>query len=305
MISGVLMSINQAVLFTKPVHHQGIDLDPEVLNELAKQFFETRGFRFMNHRRVTGPELQERNIISQHYLMYSKGALAERIEMCDSGKIRFEEFFGKGWDGEMAAGKILPLQELLSTAKISVHQLFNRWNGLFGAGKTVKLQDGFIMGWLEDLDLYCINAFYPSLESHFYHPDTVMHYYVAEFDAAEVSWKKFRKKILGVTNASNAVPESFRGQLYHEYPVQFPGRDNFIHGSAGPFEAFIERAIHEPDFEMSTNPVGTFLAGKGVALESFAAWKARQTLAGLGELFDQTEEIDTDAVLQILDGVEF
>jgi hypothetical protein len=294
------MSINQAVIFTKPVHHLGLELTPEKLDEMARCFFESKGFSFVLTKQVTGPELAAAEIIKQHYLMYSTAACAERMDVSEDGKKRFETAFGKSWDSEFNAGKILSTKELLREKKISVHQLFNRWNGLFGAGKTAKLQDGLIMGYLADLDAYCINAFYPSMETNFYHSDTRIYYYVIEFDSAQVSWKEFRKSILGSTNAMNAVPESFRGQLYSEYPVPFPGRDNFVHGSAGPFEGFVERAIHEPDFEMASNPIGLFLSDKGVTLDSFREWKSRQSITQLGHLFDETEEKNTDEVLELL-----
>ena len=299
------MAINQAVIFTKPVHHLEGELTPEKLDELARSFFDTHGFSFIYSKTVSGPELAAREVIKQHYLMYSTAACADQIIVSDAAKVRFQDAFGVSWDSEFSAGKILPTADLLKQRKISVHQLFNRWNGLFGAGKTAELQDGFIMGYLEDLEAYCINAFYPSMEANFNHPDTRINYYVVEFDSEQVSWKQFRKKVLGSTNASNAVPESFRGQLYSEYPVQFPGRDNFVHGSAGPFEGFVERAIHEEDFEMTSNPIGAYLAGKGVTLESFAAWKAAQTITSLGDLFDETEEKNTDDILPILDAVKW
>lgn len=299
------MSVNQSVIFTKPVHHQGIDLDPERLAALARSFFESNGLHFILHRSVTGPELAARTIIKQHYLMYSEAACAEELQVTDAGKAVFEKAFGCRWEDEVAAGRILSTKHLLETAKISTHQLFNRWNGLFGAGKTVKLQDGFIMGWLEDLELYCVNAFYPSMEDHFYHPDTIMHYFVAEFDSDQVSWKTFRKQLLGATNSSNAVPSSFRGQLYHEYPVQFPGRDNFVHGSAGPLEGFIERSIHEPEFDMASNPIGRYLMEKGISLDAFRDWKAARSITEIGDLFDETEEIDTDDALLVLDKVHW
>ncbi|MDF7799132.1 hypothetical protein P4C99_06630 [Pontiellaceae bacterium B1224] len=299
------MSVNQAVIFTKPIHHLQLDLTPERLDELARDFFSSKGFSFVFTKQVTGSELAARDVIKQHYLMYSKAACADQIEVSEEGKKRFETAFGKRWVREFKAGKIKSTAELLQEKKLSVHQLFNRWNGLFGAGKTAKLQDGLIMGHLVDLDAYCVNAFYPSMEANFYHSDTRIYYYVVEFDSAKVSWKEFRKSILGSTNAMNAVPESFRGQLYAEYPVPFPGRDNFVHGSAGPFEGFVERIIHEPDFEMTSNPVGAFLSDKGVSLDSFSEWKSRQSITQLGDLFDETEEKNTDEVLPILKRVDW
>ena len=161
------------------------------------------------------------------------------------------------------------------------------------------------MAYLEELDCYCINAFYPAMEANFNHPETQIDYYVLEFDPTQISWEQFRKNILGSTDSSKADPSSFRGQLYAEYKVEFPARDNFVHGSAGPFEGFVERAIHEDGFELSANPIGAYLMGRGVTLESFAAWKATQSVSVIGALFDSTEEKNTDDIFIVLDSVDF
>ena len=174
---------------------------------------------------------------------------------------------------------------------------------LFTTRQTQKIGTGLLMARLSGLDCYCINAFYPAMEENFYHPSTNMDYFVVEFDPGQVSWEAFRKEILGVTNAANAAPESFRGQLYAKYKVEFPGRDNFVHGSAGPLEGLVERAIHEPDFELAANPIGRVLEAADVSLERFKEWKARQSVADLADLFDATEEKNTDEVLPVLDTV--
>lgn len=295
------MSINQAVLFTKPVHHLDTGMSPEKLNELTQDFFGEQGFEFVCSRSVTGSELAERDVIRQHYLMYSKAACADTVDITDGGKVKFREAFGKSWEDELSAGRILPTADLLQSRSLDVHQLFDHWNNLFVERKTVKLQDGILMGYLEEVDAYCINAFYPSMEANFYHPDTRIHYHVVEFDPAQVSWKSFRKNILGATDSSKADPASFRGRLYSQYPVRFPGRDNFVHGSAGPIEGFVERAIHEPDFNACSNPIGRYLAEREVSLDEFKAWKSRLSITEIGELFDATEEMNTDEVLPILD----
>ena len=120
-----------------------------------------------------------------------------------------------------------------------------------------------------------------------------------------VSWAQFRKAILGATDASKAAPDSFRGQLYAAHAVEFPGRDNFVHGSAGPLEGLVERTIHEPDFDMATNPVGRCLLERGVTLEQFKQWKASRSISELGEIFDTTEEKNTAEVLSLLDDIRF
>ena len=302
------MSVNQAVIFTKPVHHVGSDLTPSQLDELARSYFEEKGFNIVFSKAVTGAELAERDIIKQHYLMYSKAACTSSISdlnISDEGKANFESAFGQRWDQEVALGKVITTEQLLATKDISVHQLFEKWNAQFSARKTAKLEDGLLMAYLADLDAYCINAFYPAMEGNFNDPATVIHYHVVEFDSAQTSWQQFRKEILGSTDSSKADPASFRGQLYAQYPSEYPGRDNFVHGSAGPFEGFVERAIHEADFKMESNPIGEHLKGEGVTLDSFKTWKAQQSIADLGNLFDATEEKNTDEVLQALDEVSW
>jgi hypothetical protein len=243
--------------------------------------------------------LAERHLIEQHYLMYSRGSYGD-VSITDAGRMAFEQAFGKSWDAEVQAGHILGNPQLLKEKGIDEKELYLRWNEQFMNHQTHKIQMGLIMAWLDELGTYCINAFYPAMEANFYYPFTCMNYHVLEFDPQQLSWQTFRKKILGSTDASHADPESFRGQLFREFPVEFPSRDNFVHGSAGPLEGLIERMIHEPDFSCKENPVGQYLLNRGISCEAFEQWKVRQTLDELGTLFDQTEEKNTAEIFPLL-----
>ena len=295
------MPVNQAVIFTKPVHHLRIGLSSEELNQRLRCFFEQKGVRFINSKQVTGVELESREVIKEHYWMYSVAARADTVCVDEAAKERFEAFFGKTWQDELDAGRIVSMPRLLNDFDISAQQLFVIWRNLYASGQTVKLQAGWIMGFIEELNVYGINAFYPSLEEIFYHPEARIHYHVVEFDSAQISWEEFRCNLLGITNAGAADSGSFRGELFLDYPVEFPDRDNYAHGSAGPLEGLIERAIHEVDFDITTNPVGAYLAERGVTRDSLLCWREAQPLAALGDLFDATEEKNTEVVLQILE----
>lgn len=300
--------INQAVVFTKPVHHLKVPLTPSELDEQTRAFFEGKGFKIVAARKTNGSELAARDVIKEHYLMYSRAACIGSIDelgLSDEAKIRFESAFGKSWKAE--AGKVLGSPALQREKGISSHELYLHWNEQFLSRQTVKMQDGVIMAWLAELDCYCINAFYPAMEENFYNPATEMTYFVMEFDPEQVSWMQFRKNILGATDASRAESGSFRGRLYavHGDDLEFPGRDNFVHGSAGPVEGFVERIIHEPDFDMAANPVGLYLLERGIDLETFKRWKSGLSISQLGELFDATEERDTAEALGLLAGIEF
>ncbi len=301
-------TINQAVVFTKPVHHLGLPLTPEQLDQQTRTFLTDKGLRIVLNRKLTGTELSERDAIRQHYLMYSKAACIDstsELVLSDEAKARFFASFGKNWDEEADAGKILGFPRISREKGISAQELYLLWNDQISSRKTQKIQDGLLIAYLKALDCYCINAFYPAMEENFYNPKTDITYYVVEFDPDQISWEQFRENILGSTDASKADPQSFRGQLYaiYGYALEYPGRDNFVHGSAGPVEGFVERVIHEPDFDMTTNPVGDYLAEQGMTLDSFKLWKSGQSISQLGDLFDSTEEKNTDEALSLLGNI--
>lgn len=296
--------MNQAVVFTKPVHHLGLSLTPEQLDMQIRTFLGEKDFRFALSKQLTGSGLAERDVIKQHYLMYSKAACVESVdelELSDEAKAKFESAFGKSWQTE--SGKVLGSPALQQEKEISAQELYLLWNEQFSSRQTCKIQDGVILAWLAELDCYCINAFYPVMEDNFYNPATEIAYHVIEFDPDQISWAQFRKNILGATDASKAEPESFRGQLYAAHQVEFPGRDNFVHGSAGPLEGLVERTIHEPDFDMAANPVGRYLLERGITLDMFKDWKSSRSISQVGEVFDATEEKNTDDALAYLSGI--
>ena len=100
------MAINQAVIFTKPIHHLELELAPDKLNSLARIFFEQHEFSFVYSKEVSGKELAERSVIKQHYLMYSTAACADQFDVSAEAKSRFKLAFGKTWDEELNGGKI-------------------------------------------------------------------------------------------------------------------------------------------------------------------------------------------------------
>jgi hypothetical protein len=304
------MSLNQAVVFTKPVHHLNLPLNAAGLADQTRTFLEEKGFSIVSSKKVSGSELAARDVIKQHYLMYSEAACvqsAEELSLSAEAQFRFLSAFGKVWQEEVDAGSIMGFPQIKNVKGISADELQVLWSEKFASKQTQKIQDGLLLAHLDDFDCFCINAFYPAMEENFYNPITEITYFVVEFNPDQISWKQFRKNILGVTDSSKADAESFRGQLYKTYGVEleYPGRDNFVHGSAGPLEGLIERIIHEPDFSLEGNPIGEYLMKRGITLETFKAWKNTQSISQLGDLFDRTEEKNTLKAIEILDEVAF
>ncbi|MAI20401.1 MAG: hypothetical protein CMF28_04125 [Kiritimatiellaceae bacterium] len=302
------MAINQAVIFTKPIYHLSHALTPDALYEQVESFLTERRFYVRTHRCVTGVELAAGGIMDQHYVVYSKAvrvAALEDLQVSDEAKERFGNRFETTWHDEVAQGRLMSTDQLMKQRSLSATSVLDEWEKNLAAGKAFKVQAGLIVTFVEAFNSFVINGFYPAMAERFNHADNVMHYLVVEFDSNDCSWRSFRQDVLGVTNAAKASASSLRGQLFAEYPVELPGSDNFVHGSAGPLEGFAERLVHEEEVGLATSPIGVYLQRRGVSAVTFRAWCARQPIVELASLFDLTEEKNSNEILSILDPIDF
>ena len=302
------MAINQAVIFTKPIYHLPFSLTADALRDRVETFLLDRGFYIRTRHCVDGQTLRSQGTMDQHYIVYSKAVRLESLDtliMSEAGLARFEERFGTSWEDEKVAGRLMTTDQLIEKKGLAITDLLEAWEDHLATGQTLKVQSGLIVAFVEAFDAYVINGFYPAMAERFDHADNVMHYFVVEFDSAECSWESFRKEILGVTNSSKAASTSLRGQLFADFPVELPGSDNFVHGSAGPLEGFAERLVHEEEVGLATSPIGVYLQRRGVSAVTFRAWCARKPIVELAALFDLTEEKNSDEILPILDAIDF
>jgi hypothetical protein len=302
------MAINQAVIFTKPIYHLPFSLTADALRDRVETFLLDRGFYIRTRHCVDGQTLRSQGTMDQHYIVYSKAVRLESLDtliMSEAGLARFEERFGTSWEDEKVAGRLMTTDQLIEKKGLAITDLLEAWEDHLATGQTLKVQSGLIVAFVEAFDAYLINGFYPAMAERFDHADNVMHYFVVEFDSAECSWESFRKEILGVTNSSKAASTSLRGQLFADFPVELPGSDNFVHGSAGPLEGFAERLVHEEEVGLATSPIGVYLQRRGVSAVTFRAWCARKPIVELAALFDLTEEKNSDEILPILDAIDF
>ena len=301
------MAINQAVIFTKPIYHLPFSITPDALRDRVEAFLLDHGFYIRSERCVDGETLCAHGTMDQHYIVYSKAVRLDTLDtlvMSKTGLTRFEERFGASWEDEKAAGRLMTTNHLIAQKGLAITDLLNAWEQQLAAGQTLKVQSGLIIGFVEAFDAYVINGFYPAMAERFHHAENRMHYFLVEFDSADCSWKSFRKEVLGVTNSSKASPTSLRGQLYADFPVELPGSDNFVHGSAGPLEGFAG-GLHEDEVGLATSPIGVYLQRRGVSAATFRAWSARKPIVELAALFDLTEEKNSDEIIPILDTIDF
>lgn len=302
------MSINQAVIFTKPVYHLPFSISDVDLKNRVESFFIDHGFYIRSKKQVDSDSLKSNQTMDQHYIVYSKAVRLETLDtliMSNAGLIRFKERFGKSWEEEKRSGRLMTTKDLMNNKNLSTKDILESWEAELAAGKTLKVQSGLLVAFVKKFNAYVINGFYAAMADRFNHPDNIMHYFVIEFDSKDCSWDSFRKEILGITNSSKAVSDSLRGKLYADYPVELPGSDNFVHGSAGPLEGLIERCVHEKDVGLATNPIGVYLQQRGISKDVFNSWRNRTPIVELAALFDLTEEKNSDEIIPILDSIKF
>lgn len=302
------MAINQAVLFSKPLWHTNLSLMDDELDAFVRSFFKEKGFYFRTTKKVHGSYLKNNNIIDQHYIIYSNAAKSisvEDISITKEGKNLFQRIYKKSWSDEIKEKRILTVQDLVLLKNISFNDISVLWNKNIKDHPVYKIDSGLLMKFSDEIDAYLINGFYCDMAQNFYNPIYNMNYYIIEFESNDISWFDFRKKILGSTNCSKADQNSFRGMMFKNFPVLNPGGDNFVHGSAGPFEGMIERLKHENEFCFSTNPLGVYLQMRNVDSDLFERWLNRQSIQNLSKIFDQTEEKNSDVVIKFLDSIKF
>ena len=300
------MAINQAVLFTKPLWHSNICISHQEMDCRTQAFFKEKGFYFRTTKCVNAIDLKDKNIIDQHYIVYSHAVRANSIDEINisfEGNNLFKSLYNKTWSDEILDNRILTTKDLMCLKKLNSSDISNLWNE--NNNPIHKIQSGLLVKYVDEINTYLINGFYPLMSENFYNNNYLMNYYVIEFESQNYSWVDFRKNILGSTNCSNAIKGSFREVMYKEFPVINPGSNNFLHGSAGPLEAIIERLKHEDNFDLSTNPIGVYLMKRNLNINQFKCWLEKQSISNLSDIFDLTEEKNSDQIINYLDSIKF
>ena len=110
------MAINQAVLFTKPMGHTECGLESSDLCDRVIEYLEQYNFYIRTHRSVASEALQARQIMDQHYRIYSHAVRVSSIEelsLSHEAQAIFKEHFQADWHVEMREKRLMPLDELL------------------------------------------------------------------------------------------------------------------------------------------------------------------------------------------------
>jgi len=259
-------------------------------------------------------EIDKRKLIDQHYGALAQLAMETQPSEMSISPVAEEAFaaaYGLSWSDALPS--MLRNDEALTTLGVDGVELEKMWRG----GVQVKLAPGTYVSRLDLSDAptdapadtcFTINGFYPSMRQKFVSEGAAVRCMVCEWDESRVSWKEFRREVIGATDPSDAQPGSARAELLSRWQELGLASEpnmalNGVHASAGPLEGLKERCVWA-DASLETDELARALLGDAAIDKStLERWLAENPVVTLGEvtdkIFDLTEEISAASVVEL------
>ena len=261
--------------------------------------FKAKGIVVSAEGELNGEEIDAGMLIDQHYYAIASKATLLKPEALPVPADKFEEFFKISWKDALAKKLVFNALDACKHLNITADEI----DALYAKCPKVKFGGGFYCGKMEvpnSEPIYVFNAFFMSMRAKFVAPGTSIHYYVVEFNPAELSWADFRGKLLGPTNPADAPKDSLRGLILADWRKlglkEVPNTgDNGVHASASPFEGLAER-MNWLKVQPSADPFGAALIRAGVSEETIKTWSVDPQVKGKS-LFDQLEDLNAEECL--------
>lgn len=294
------MVTNSAFVFVKP--HAVTDKFVDVVREELTK----RNIKILAENDLAGEVIDEKKLIDQHYYAIASKATILKPDQLNVPADKFKEKFGLEWTEALASGKVFNAMDGCKELGLTADELDKEWAKTKKADRLVKFGGGFYCGRVEvegKDPLYIFNGFFMSMRSKFTVPGTKIHYFVVEFEKADLAWEDFRGKVLGPTDPATAPADSLRGMLlanWQEYGVEAEPNvgDNGVHASASPFEGMAE-CLNWLSADLKDNEFAKQLVNGGMTEAMIKEWTVDpQVQIGdgkKGSIFDQLEDMDSDA----------
>lgn len=313
---------NSAFVFIKP--HANT---PEVRN-LARTVLASKSISIVREGELAGELIDKDKLIDQHYYaIASKATLTTPDKLAvPEAKVRdrerekkklfffgstssssvgqFEAKFGVSWRQVLAEKKAFNALDACTQLGVDALGLDKLWAEAKKADQLLKAGGGFYIGKVGEI--FVLNGFFMSMRAKFVAKGSSIYYYVVEWDAAALSWKDFRAKVLGPTDPADAPADSLRGKILHDWQALGLAAkpnvgDNGVHASASPFEALAERA-NWLRASIEDDAFGKRLLAAGISKKTILDWSVDPQVqygptGKQASLFDSLEDTDADECL--------
>lgn len=259
----------------------------------------------------TAAEIEGKKLIDQHYGSLAQLAMdtePSELALSEGALADFESTYGLPWSEALPS--TLKNPAALQALKVDGSELERLWRG----GLQLKLAPGTYVSRLDrpgKEPMYTLNGFYPAMRQAFVEEGASVRYMVCEFDASRTSWKAFRREVIGATDPSEASAGSCRAELLSRYKELGLSEEpsmklNGVHASAGPLEGLKERCVWAGATLATDELAQRLMAEGGVSEATLESWLAENPVVTLGgetdKIFDLTEEMDCEEVLQLCKG---
>lgn len=286
--------INQALAFIKPHVVQ----NGKVV-ALIEDFFDDAGIAMVARRTWSAAEMRASGVVDRHYAANARTGTcldAARLPVDEAARSEFAAIFELRWETALKSGCVVSGQVAQEHLGISAEEL----NGLWANYGAHKIAGGIYVSYFTDEKLYVLNGFYPSMREIFTAEGASILVLLLDFSPEQLSWKRFRDEIIGITNPAAADEASIRGLLFDQQKklgITVTYRENVIHASASAFEALGEKALWMPELPLSRDPLWQALEGSGLTFERLRTWREENPLVTLdghtATLLDLLENLDT------------
>jgi len=293
---------NSAFVFIKP------HANTAATQALVKNKLEGAGITIMSESDISGPEIDEKKLIDQHYY-----AIASKATILPASEIpvpadKFKAEFGLEWADALKEGKAVNAMDACKKFGCDAAALNEAWSK---SPKVVKFGGGFYCGLVTVGDhdpLYVFNAFFMSMRSKFVGADDSIHCYAVEWDPSTLSWSDFRNNLLGPTDPSDGPDGSIRKTILETYKelglTSEPNKgDNGVHASASPFEGLAEKN-NWLNVSFASDGFGKALIAAGLSEETIKEWSVDPRVemedGSKGSVFDALEDMDSGDCLAML-----
>jgi len=296
--------MNSAFVFIKP--HANTAETRRVVHEALQ----AKGIAIVREGELTGEEIDRDKLIDQHYYAIASKATLLTPDQLNVPEAKFEAKFGLAWKSALSEKRALNAMQACAELQVDALQLDEMWAAAKKADKLLKAGGGFYIGELPRAGkspIFVLNGFFMSMRQKFVVKGSSIHYYVVEWDAAKLSWKDFRGKVLGPTDPADAPAGALRQTILAQWQqlglAAAPNvGDNGVHASASPFEALAER-LNWLHGKLEEDSFGKRLLAAGVTKEQILAWSIDpQVIDGDGKQvsrFDSLEDADSDECIAL------
>jgi adenylate kinase family enzyme/nucleoside diphosphate kinase len=292
--------MNTALVFIKP--HAVNDS----IRSLVVQHLKEHNVTMLSEGRMESTYIKEHGIIDSHYAALAMNAvklLPSELAVGAEKKAEFEAKFGIGWDAAMAEGKLLNLAQFQQLKpELDAGAIEQKWR----AKPPLKLGPGNYVGHFEEEGVYVVNAFYSQMREKYIRADAAVVWFAVEFAEADLSWQRFRGKVIGATDPTKAEAGSLRRKILDGWQglglaAEPNTGDNGVHASAGPIEGLRERMTWLGR-RREDDPTGQRMLAAGVDGGVLDAWCSNSVceIGGKkGPAFDLLEDLDTSEVIRL------